>query len=164
MVSDGLIGEGGGCDRLCWGERNPSPAPKPPKGGGGGSSDGECHGALCSLDERNEQISDECDGSGLITQYCLDMDAKSAQELENFLDDVSTALNWLTWLDYIGATIGVSARLFPNSLPIAVIEALLLVPVPVAVGIFIIGLSANKLSNELNYSVNKVSENFDKIC
>jgi hypothetical protein len=109
-------------------------------------------GVLCSP---NYQSSGECHGSGLITTYCLELDAEHAQELENFLDDARHNLDILGWLEAIGGGLGLLSRAFPNNLPIAVIEILSVLPLPISAGLFILGIASQMLSGELD----AISEN-----
>ncbi len=118
--------------------------------------DGIINGKGPGLNALSQQDS-ECDGSGLITQYCLNMDAGSAQELEDFLDNVNASLNLVSALES-SAALAIMIREYlrlPTPQQVTVLVALMAVSPPAAIALGVLGLESQLIGNDLN----NISEN-----
>jgi hypothetical protein len=127
---------------------------KPSQGGlpnGKGEGDGGDDGATST------ESGNECDGSGLITQYCLDMDAGVAQELEGFLDKVNASLDIASALESSTA-LAIMIRGYlklPVPQQVTILAALLAVSPPIAISLSVLAFESQIIGNDLN----NISEN-----
>ena len=99
-----------------------------------------------------------CDGSGLVTTFCLHLDATYALKLENFLDKLSFLFNTTSYFEYFGSAFSVIEKLFPSNIKIAIFAVLTTVEAPVALALFIAGSTSSGISKELSSLSKSISD------
>jgi hypothetical protein len=135
------------------------------RGDGGGATCGGYNQLPCG-DNGNDNGGDgsddetNCDGSGLIDQYCVDLSAEDAQDLENFLDgpgNIGTATGFAGLVIDLGSLVAwANLSAFQKAIIIALIGG---ADVPIALvgmilsgALLVVGVETNALSENLSDS------------